>query len=145
MDGKVSIMIIKYDNSNYSFVEYTRAIYSREMYYLVSKDGYIPKKISNGMGENVEYKRNWKMSFLHELGHIYLMHRFNKYQECIFPMTTFRDEIMSWRIAKSIMKPKLWTEEHAIRLLKEYAIYYNINVNWDKFKLIELNKGLKIK
>ena len=74
--------------------------------------------------------------FCHELGHVL--------DKKTWERSTLASEVIAWRIAKSICKEEYWDENDAISCLKIYAHQGGIKVNWDKFRIIPLNKGLKI-
>jgi len=90
----------------------------------------------------------WQMDFCHEVAHALTTSRFNL--SGIFGFNadhrgTFRWEVVSWRLAKSFCKEKYWNEARALRALKGYAKALLIKVDWKKFKLIELNKGITLR
>ena len=98
---------------------------------------------------NVNDEGGWEMTLCHEIGH-FLDDNVTPHLD-IFDITSFRKELKAWRIAKSIIKPELWNEKEALRIMKlwERAVrwpdgcFYKNYINWDKFKIIPLNKGLK--
>lgn len=85
------------------------------------------------------------MGMGHEIGHIldcrYL--DLEHYATCGQYLVSV--EIRAWRVAKSILKPELWNEREAINCIWSYANVRGIYIKWWKFKIIPLNKGLKIR
>ena len=88
---------------------------------------------------------SWRMAFCHELGHVLSLKRIES-QEWFdeYDIENLRDEIIAWRLAKSFCKPKYWKEEQAVSAIKKWAEFTGIKVNWEKFKLIPLNKGIDL-
>lgn len=86
----------------------------------------------------------------HELSHSLTLILFPKMgSDFLSQQEKFRDEMITWRIAKTICKPELWDEEFALLSLKTYAYYWKrfddgsfeflepkMNINWDKVKII---------
>ena len=96
---------------------------------------------------NMNDKDGWEMTLCHEIGHF--LDDDNTPHPDPYDITSFRKELKAWRIAKSIIKPGLWNEKVALKTLKmwEKAIQENgyfLFINWDKFKVIPVNKGLKL-
>jgi len=92
---------------------------------------------------------NWKMHLAHEIGHILHYHYIDK-PVPILPqdrtvIQTFRQEVMAWRIAKSLIKPKYWNDFEVIFCLKTYYHEGMPKIKWEKLKIIPFNKGLKLK
>jgi len=90
----------------------------------------------------------WWMDYCHEVAHALTASRFNL--SGLFGFTadlrgTFQWEVIAWRLAKSFCKEKYWNEARAIHCLKGHAKGLLIKVDWTRFKLIELNKGIKLK
>jgi len=104
----------------------------------VSKDGREVARIKIGYGSPGDTEA---MSLGHEVGHVLLVRKSNMTSKT--GMEDLRCEIEAWRVAKSFMKKKYWREKEAISSIKEYADFYNIKVNWRKFRIIPLNKGVK--
>jgi len=113
----------------------------------VSKDGSSATSIELNINDP-----EWRMSYCHEVGHLLTAHRFRVgvASELAAYIGTkkerwhlFRWEVAAWRVAKSFCKGRYWNEYQALRCLKIYAEAYRIKIDWSKFQLIELNKGLE--
>ena len=83
--------------------------------------------------------RGWRMHFVHELGHV-LDQRLDLDERSRLSVSEgmLRSEVRAWRIARSFCKEKYWDNDEAIRCLESYANRLDININWDKFKIIPL-------
>ena len=108
-----------------------------------SRDGKIARELS--------ICPDYPSSIAHELGHIldcqYL--DFKRYRWVGYETYTLSVEIRAWRIAKSIMRPELWSEEIALDCLNNYyekarQAGYPKRENWDRLTITPLNKGVKI-
>lgn len=92
---------------------------------------------------------HWKMHLAHEMGHILHYNYISKPKAFMPHIRTakqlFRQELIAWRIAKSIIKPEYWNEANALERLKTYSpsVWINsreisqFNINWDKLKIIK--------
>lgn len=83
---------------------------------------------------------HWRMHFTHEIGHA-LHHYYISKPKPRLPkdrtkMQLFRQELIAWRIAKAMTKPRYWNEQEAIECLQTYAPYHWTFINWDKLKII---------
>ena len=93
---------------------------------------YYPIKITIGK------KEVWRYSFCHELGHALT----TKLKRDAYIETTrelFKRELVCWRLAKSYCKGKYIDDKTIIGYLKNYARQANLNINWDKMKIIPVN------
>jgi hypothetical protein len=94
------------------------------------------------------------MDFCHELGHLLTCRKacLEKYAEG--GIHHLRQELMAWRVAKSICRPEFWTENEAI----ETTLIAIEGPGWpegwgqmrqrlrlDRLKIIPLNKGLSLR
>lgn len=107
-----------------------------------SQDGYKAVSIEIGMKAPL----NWQMSLAHEMGHLLSIKYVDTYRSFFRQKYNFRREVMAWRIAKSIIKSRYWSEDIAINGLYQHAKFSGMlyNINWVKLKIIPLNQGIKI-
>lgn len=88
----------------------------------------------------------YQMILAHEIGHCLDDTVRPRNNAC--DIVIFREELKAWRIAKSIIKLRLWDKNDALKSLKAYAKFLKnngnpINVDWDKLQILSLNKGIK--
>lgn len=90
----------------------------------------------------------WRMTLAHEIGHALHSQRSEYYvehlmlEDCFNDTQVLRGEIVAWRIARAIIKPKYWKEYVAKRALKSYISLCHITfvqkLNLRKLKIIPL-------
>lgn len=82
---------------------------------------------------------HYRMQLAHEVAHI-LHYLYITKPRPIMPekrtnIQTFRQEVVAWRIAKSIIKPEHWYQPEAISCLKTYA-FDKLEIKWNRLKII---------
>ena len=97
----------------------------------------------------VEKERDFATTCAHEISHALtwiLYPNFAKDRQT--QKEKFTEELITWRIAKTICKSELWDDEVAMNSLKTYAFYWmrgennlrffekKFPINWDKVKII---------
>lgn len=110
-----------------------------------TKDGRQYRGIQVGMKPFTTPSRGtiiWRMSFAHEISHVLLSKEMNTEEYMANSKYAFRQEVIAWRLAKSLMKPKYWKEEQAIAAL--WGFTWASLVDMDKLKIIEWNEGIKL-
>ena len=102
--------------------------------YFKTQDNYYPQYIKIAKDSEA-----METEFCHELGHILLAHldkfSWNRYENDL--RYQVKIELMASRLAKSYCKAKYWKEEKVIKVLRKYADRAGVEINWNKFKIIE--------
>lgn len=109
----------------------------------ITKNGYYPYLITINKDRTI-----WRMEYCHEIAHVMTASAFVYSHPFFGPRRDypqmFRWETVSWKLAKSFCKKKYWNGAYAIHSLKDYAKDLLVKVDWKRFKIIELNKGIKL-
>jgi hypothetical protein len=98
------------------------------------------------------FDRKPPMALAHEFGHVLAV----EYWKAKDPRQTYewemialygsrrlkcqliKHELMAWRLAKTFMKPSLWSDMEVLTCLYSYATTLNVQIHWNRLEILPI-------